>query len=65
MKEDPELRKLLDAAKKAWQAMTPEQQEAHLKAQRESWARGEIALSECERAHGHHTTVTPLKETGK
>jgi predicted Fe-S protein YdhL (DUF1289 family) len=41
---NPALKDLLAKAKARWDAMTPEEQEAMLRAQRESWARGEMAI---------------------
>ena len=40
----PHLTALLAAAKARWDAMTPAEQEAMLRAQRESWVRGELAI---------------------
>lgn len=54
-----DLDELLRLAKERWDAMTPEQREAELKAQRESWARGEMAIGldrderEWRRKNGH------------
>lgn len=39
-----ELEELLRKAKERWDGMTPEQQDEMLKAQRESWVRGEMAM---------------------
>jgi hypothetical protein len=39
---DPELLKALAAAKEAWAKMTPDEQEAMLRKQRESWARQDM-----------------------
>lgn len=39
-----ELRELLRLARLRWDAMTPEQQEAELRAQRDSWVRGEMGM---------------------
>ena len=41
-----EFQTLVRRATAAFEALTPEQQEDHLRAQRESWVRGEMALSE-------------------
>lgn len=49
----PDLRKSLDEAMARYRAMTPEQQEAMWKAQRESWIRG---MGSCE--HGVHDWET-------
>lgn len=38
------LTKLIEKAKAVYDAMTPEEKEAHDKAQRDSWVRGEMAL---------------------
>ena len=45
-----ELDELLKRAVAAFNAMSPEEQEAHLRAQRESWVRGEMALGKLERS---------------
>ena len=37
---DAELKKLVEDAKRRYEAMTPEQKAEHDKAQRESWVRG-------------------------
>lgn len=42
LRTDPELLRLLAESKDAWAKMTPEQQEAMLRAQRESWARQDM-----------------------
>ena len=42
---EEELRVLLAAAVARFNALTPEQQEAHREEQRRSWVRGEMALS--------------------
>lgn len=39
---NPELEKAIEAAKKRWAKMTPEQQEAELQLQRQSWARQDM-----------------------
>jgi hypothetical protein len=43
------LEELLAKAKEAVEKMTPEEKEAMLKEQAESWVRGEIALQKAER----------------
>ena len=43
-KDRPELAELLRQAIARFEAMTPEQQEEHRRAQRESWVRGEMGL---------------------
>lgn len=40
---------LVERARKAFNALSPEEQRAHSAEQRESWARGELALSKLER----------------
>ena len=45
----PSLSALIREAIVSFNAMTPEQQEAHLRAQRESWVRGEMAMAEWDR----------------
>jgi hypothetical protein len=45
----PSLDELLAQAKEWWETRTPEQQEEHLRLQRESWVRGEMALSAMDR----------------
>ena len=44
LKDRPELAELLRQAIARFEAMTPEQQEEHRRAQRESWVRGEMGL---------------------
>ncbi len=39
---NPNLERLIEEAKKRWAAMTPEQQEAELQLQRQSWARQDM-----------------------
>lgn len=48
-KDRPELTALIEKAKRAYKAMSPEEKEAHDKAQRESWVRGEMELAQLER----------------
>lgn len=47
---NPALEEALKKAVAAFEAMTAEEQEEHLRKQRESWARGEAALAKIERA---------------
>lgn len=41
---DEELKQLLAKAKERWEALTPAEQEAELRAQRDSWVRAEMAF---------------------
>ena len=41
---DPELLELIRKSVKWFEALSPEEKEAHLKAQRESWVRGEMGI---------------------
>lgn len=49
MKDRPDLTALIEKAKRAYETMSPEEKEAHDKAQRESWVRGEMELAQLER----------------
>ena len=44
LKDRPDLAELLKKAKEAFDAMTPEQQREHRRAQRKSWVIGEMLL---------------------
>jgi hypothetical protein len=46
-----EFQKLVKEANERFNALTPEEQKAHREAQRESWVRGEMALSKLVKKH--------------
>ena len=58
MTDRPELDALIRKSVAAFQALSPEEQKAHLKLQAESWARGEAGIAAAERAEGGRRTVT-------
>ena len=42
----PDLQRAINAARKRFEAMTPAEQEAHLREQRASWVRGEKGIGD-------------------
>jgi hypothetical protein len=52
---------LIREAVSSFYAMTPEQQEEHLRAQRESWVRGETAMAEWDRRRTGHATTCGME----
>lgn len=59
LRDRPELTALIAASKAAYDAMTPEQQEAHDEAQRASFVRGNIELDRLEREERMTTRIMP------
>ena len=55
---DPKLAKLLKRARERWLAMTPEEQEEELRAQRDSWVRGEMGIGN-DRAEAEYRASHP------
>ncbi len=54
---DSKLQEAVRKASESFAAMTPEEQERHIKAQAESWARGEKGIRDAEIAEGSQTRV--------
>jgi len=54
---ETQLQQKVDKAVEAYNRLSPEEKKAHDDAQRESWVRGEMAISKAEREEGRHTRV--------